>query len=233
MKEINRRKFLVRSYKEIVKYSRMLNSEAEEQEHSEIVMPILYFHEVPSQTWFSNYVLNLITRGYYPTNLSDLKEYFETGETNWEGQPFILTLDDGLKSQIDNAVPFLKQYMIPAVFAVIPTYQDGVHEYMTEDEIKDLSDFGFEIASHTFTHPFLSKLRLRDEEKWRRDIVDSKYYLENLIGKQVNSFVYPNGDADKQTLLLVSETYDIALSTKPGNIQKSNEINFLRRTRVN
>jgi peptidoglycan/xylan/chitin deacetylase (PgdA/CDA1 family) len=49
---------------------------------------------------------------------------------------------------------------------------------------------GFEIGAHTMTHPRLTKLA---NSAAQREIVDSKLYLEDAVGRAVNSFCYPYG----------------------------------------
>lgn len=62
---------------------------------------------------------------------------------------------------------------------------------LTVPEIQKLSASGIEIGAHTVNHPILSKLALRDAET---EIIQSKLYLEGLLGKSVRYFAYPNGN---------------------------------------
>jgi peptidoglycan/xylan/chitin deacetylase (PgdA/CDA1 family) len=62
---------------------------------------------------------------------------------------------------------------------------------LTVSEVQKLSLAGIEIGAHTVNHPILSKLALRDAET---EIIQSKLYLEGLLGKSVRYFAYPNGN---------------------------------------
>lgn len=62
--------------------------------------------------------------------------------------------------------------------------------YLTAEEVKSLSEQGFEIASHTVTHPVLTKLC---DEELRRELVESKKVLENIVGKSIYGFAHPYG----------------------------------------
>lgn len=64
------------------------------------------------------------------------------------------------------------------------------YEPMTWDEIRDLSGNGIDIGAHTVSHPVLSKVNPADLEK---EILGAKTRIEKEIGKDVNSFCYPNG----------------------------------------
>jgi hypothetical protein len=68
--------------------------------------------------------------------------------------------------------------------------RDG-HPRMTEPQIKELAAIPqVEIGSHTLTHPDLRRLSPRQVDV---ELRDSKAWLEDLIGKAVTSFCYPNG----------------------------------------
>lgn len=56
--------------------------------------------------------------------------------------------------------------------------------------IKELSDNDIEIGSHTLSHPILTKL---GDKQVLEEIELSKAIIEEKIGKEVNTFAYPNG----------------------------------------
>lgn len=177
--------------------------------------PIHYWHEVSSKDEFESYIFNLRSDGFYPINLSQIATYFKTGEKSWkEGEkPIAITFDDGLKSQYDNAVPILRRWKLQATFAVMPDWAgDGAHEYMTNAQIKELSN-DWEIACHTYHHADLPYLRVINNPDWQAQIIRSKKRLEEIIGKKVTSFVYPYGHFDDQTIELVAKHYVIAART--------------------
>jgi peptidoglycan/xylan/chitin deacetylase (PgdA/CDA1 family) len=61
---------------------------------------------------------------------------------------------------------------------------------LTHQEITRLSRSGVAIGAHTVDHPILKSLAPAEQ---RRQIESSKHTLENLTGKPVSSFAYPNG----------------------------------------
>jgi peptidoglycan/xylan/chitin deacetylase (PgdA/CDA1 family) len=92
--------------------------------------------------------------------------------------------------------------------------QNGRSEYraLNLDELKTLGDSGLvEIGSHTVTHSVLSA---RPPDVRRKEIVQSKGYLEEILGRPVDSFSYPYGgarDVGEDTIQLVSEAgYKVA-----------------------
>jgi peptidoglycan/xylan/chitin deacetylase (PgdA/CDA1 family) len=74
---------------------------------------------------------------------------------------------------------------------------------MSWDEVRSLSDQGFEIGSHTVDHPILSRL---DPEALRRELRDSKSRIEAITGKPCFAIAYPNGKASDISPAVVAET---------------------------
>jgi peptidoglycan/xylan/chitin deacetylase (PgdA/CDA1 family) len=89
---------------------------------------------------------------------------------------------------------------------------------MTDDQVRRLHREGIEIGAHTMNHPILANT---DEVTARREIVDSKERLEEMIGARVSSFAYPNGgptrDYTTRDVHLAREAgFDVAVSTAWG-----------------
>mgnify|MGYP001313135962 CR=1 FL=1 len=93
--------------------------------------------------------------------------------------------------------------------------------YLSFDEIKEISEMGFEIGSHGVSHTLLSRL---DKQKQKEELSCSKKFLENLISKDINSFCYPYGGKksyNQDTLKLLKEVnYHNAISVEQRNINK-------------
>ena len=53
-----------------------------------------------------------------------------------------------------------------------------------------LHSLGFEIGSHSLTHPYLSKI---DPQKAWEEINTSKVILEDKLGTEIRAFCYPYG----------------------------------------
>lgn len=84
----------------------------------------------------------------------------------------------------------LQKYGLKGTFYISPLDRQMTPEdRLTPDQILDLSK-SFEIGAHTMTHPDLTRLSDTEVEK---EILESKIYLEKIIGKPVVSFCYPSG----------------------------------------
>ncbi len=102
------------------------------------------------------------------------------------------------------------------------------------EEICQLAKDGLiEIGAHTVTHPILA---LQPYETQKREIVESKTFLEKILGKMVTSFCYPyggRGDINPTTLMLVKQSgFSAALTTIPGSVVPQANIYFLPRFMV-
>lgn len=72
----------------------------------------------------------------------------------------VLTFDDAVISQYNYAAPILKDYNFEATFFIceFPAKSDSEKDqYMNWEQIKELSDMGFEIGNHTKNHINVSK----------------------------------------------------------------------------
>ncbi|MDD5731274.1 MAG: polysaccharide deacetylase family protein [Patescibacteria group bacterium] len=169
-------------------------------------IPILMYHyiepETPTQSTlrrnlgvtpenFEKQMKWLYDNGFKTMSLS---QYFSLVAESKEIQPktVLITIDDGYRDFFENAAPVLNRYNMKATIFII-TNSVGSPAYMDWDQIRLLSDQGFEFGSHSLTHPnlkLLSDVRLNDEVK------KSKEKLEQELGRAVNFFCYPTGAFD-------------------------------------
>lgn len=175
------------------------------QEESQSVyhVPILVFHNILpykgtetklqkqytiEPTVFENQLVYLRDHGYTAIPFDTLVDDIETG-TSVPPKSVVLTFDDGWQSQYDNALPLLKKYADTATFAI---YTDAIggKTYMNWDEVLALDHSGMQIASHSKSHPMLTKIS--DPKKLDAEIAGSKKTIESHLGHSIDVFVYPD-----------------------------------------
>jgi peptidoglycan/xylan/chitin deacetylase (PgdA/CDA1 family) len=61
---------------------------------------------------------------------------------------------------------------------------------MTTQQVVEMRRAGMLIGAHTMSHPILAKL---EPHEVRKEISDSKRFLESILGEEINFFAYPNG----------------------------------------
>lgn len=138
----------------------------------------------------------------------------------------VITFDDFYSETIEYAVPLLEEFHYPACFFVPTAYLDSKEPFPwlkkrelypipgTRKMLEELSKLGFEIGSHTHTHPRLSGL---SPEKVRYELLTSKEILEEITGREVEFLAYPFSDYNEEIKRMVKETgYKCALTTNDG-----------------
>jgi peptidoglycan/xylan/chitin deacetylase (PgdA/CDA1 family) len=101
---------------------------------------------------------------------------------------FTTSWDDGYAADL-RVSALLKRYGLTGTFYVCPVQQHG-RAMMTEAEIKQLST-EHEIGAHSMTHPHLPRISKDDV---RRELTESKQWVERITGKPCTMFCYPYGD---------------------------------------
>jgi peptidoglycan/xylan/chitin deacetylase (PgdA/CDA1 family) len=85
---------------------------------------------------------------------------------------------------------------------------------LTWDQVREMSDAGVEIGSHTVNHPLLT---YEDASSVERELMLSKQVLEEKLGKKVRAFAYPNGDWNEHVREQAAKAgYGCAFTTQPS-----------------
>lgn len=178
---------------------------------------VLCYHAV-SDSWKANLAVTppqlreqlrtLVTRGYRGATLSDALAGGLTSPT------LVVTFDDAFGSVGALAAPILAELQLPGtVYAVsdfsssgdrlawpgIDSWQDtsdaGELEGMGWKQLGELADAGWEVGSHTCSHPHLTRL---DDGELARELRDSRKACEQALQRPCRSVAYPYGDADER-----------------------------------
>ena len=161
-------------------------------------VPILCYHRIENNKAPSDYnvtipvfkeELKILADSGYHTILPDqLYEYLTKG-TPLPPKPFMLTFDDTRVEHFSIAAPEMEKYGFRGVFFVM-TISIGRPNYMSSEQIKELSDKGHVIASHTWDHSNVKKLK---ENDWAVQIEKPNQRIQAITGKPVLYFAYPFG----------------------------------------
>lgn len=140
----------------------------------------------------------------------------------------VLTFDDGYKDVVTAVPPVLKEYGFRGVAFIIVDNIDKPG-YATWDNLKKLRDEGWEIGSHSLTHPDL----VISKSVAQKEIFESKKMLENKLNISVNFFCYPAGKHDDSIVSLVRAAgYVGAVTTNSGTKNLKINIFELKRIRI-
>jgi peptidoglycan/xylan/chitin deacetylase (PgdA/CDA1 family) len=144
-----------------------------------------------------------------------------------------ITFDDGMETDLLLAAPILRECGFGATFYVTAGWT-GQPGYLSESQLRELSALGFEIGSHSMTHAYLTDL---DDAALRREMVDSKLRLEQIIGKPVEHFSCPGGRYDSRVAKIARAagyrtvaTSDIRMNNAAPNPFELGRIAIMRNT---
>lgn len=182
---------------------------------------------------FENQIRYLLSNGYECVPVNEFMR-----NTNNSKKTFSITFDDGYRDNYFYAFPILKKYNLSATIFIISNYIDTTNSLwfgstrqnyntkeidlsLSKNQIAEMLNHKIEFGSHTLSHPKLTKI---DKLVARKEIVESKIKLEDLIGVKINQFCYPYGDCNNEIISEVENAnYNYALITPPKHgIQNSN-----------
>jgi peptidoglycan/xylan/chitin deacetylase (PgdA/CDA1 family) len=112
-----------------------------------------------------------------------------------------ITFDDGCETDLIAAAPVLREFGFNATFYLTTGFL-GTPGYLNAGQVRDLDAQGFEIGCHSMTHPYLSDLA---EPELKREIVDAKLQIEQIVGHPIEHFSCPGGRYDQRTLQIARE----------------------------
>ncbi len=133
-----------------------------------------------------------------------------------------ITFDDGCETDLLVAAPILGELGFGATFYITTGFL-GKLGYLTTQQLRELSSLGFQIGSHSMTHAYLSDL---DDNGLRREILDSKVQLEQLIGKRVEHFSCPGGRYSRRSIEMARTAGYRTLSTSRSRMNSANADRF-------
>ena len=122
---------------------------------------------------------------------------------------FVVTSWDDVTKLDLKLCEILETYKLKGTFFVI---NDWIGTEISKDELHHISE-SHEIGAHTLSHVNLMHVR---REVAKKEISESKRLLEEVIGKPVTSFAYPQGSYNKTHVEMVRDAQFLcARTTKP------------------
>jgi peptidoglycan/xylan/chitin deacetylase (PgdA/CDA1 family) len=173
----------------------------------------------------------LVHRGYRSATLHDA-----VTAPSPSRRTLVVTFDDAYLSVLELAHPILNSLGIRGtVFAVtdfvdedkpldwpgIDHWRDGPHEAelrgLSWTQLEQLASAGWEIGSHTCTHPRLTQL---DDAALACELRDSRAACERALGRACRSLAYPYGDFDARVAAAAEEAGYETAATLPERLPK-------------
>ena len=179
-------------------------------------LPVLMYHKIPDKSintphrifvdkaHFKKHLHWMRRIGLVPVTFEDYEAVAAGGRraAQWPKKPVILTFDDGYESVWRNAFPLMQLQGWRGVLYLLGTNSVKFNNWdaaedthpenhlMNPEQISDLLRAGWQCGAHTVTHPRLDTMPVAEV---RRQISESKVYLEKTFQKTVTTFAYPYG----------------------------------------
>jgi len=162
-------------------------------------LPVLKKYDIPATVFVSTGFLNgdrmwndsiiEVLRNYAGEKL-DLTD-LDLGCYSLESNTQRLVAVDSIIRKIKYLDPVIRKTLVQKIQGRSGRLPDDL--MLTDAQIQSLARSGVSIGAHTVNHPILSSV---SAEIARREIRDSKSYLEQLLQQQIEVFAYPNGKPD-------------------------------------
>ncbi|MEO7961195.1 MAG: polysaccharide deacetylase family protein [Ginsengibacter sp.] len=190
-------------------------------------VPVLCYHHIrepkPGQSesfksysvspaQFAEHMKALKDSGYETILPDELYNYLVYGG-KLPAKPVMLTFDDTDEEQYSIGAMEMRKYGFKGVYFIM-TISINRPRYMSKEQLKDLSETGNPVESHTWDHHMVTKYHGAD---WDTQLVKPAKKIEEITGKKPEYFAYPFGLWNQAAIPeLKSRGYKMAfiLSTK-------------------
>lgn len=172
---------------------------------------------------FENQVNYLIKNNYKITKINEIK---------YQPKEIIFTFDDGYASLDSFIEPFFNKFNLPFTIFVTPKFiKLNDKRFIDKKKLYKMSlNKNIEIGAHGYNHVSLSNINL-DETK--SEILNSKKYIEDIIGRQVKYFSYPYGDFNDNCEKIMNELdFSCAFTSNIGSLNRYSKKFLLNRTDI-
>jgi len=147
-----------------------------------------------------------------------------------------ITFDDGYKNVL-SVVPIMRKLKIsPTMFVITHRGKENTSELQTKRDFLSVADLktllknGWEIGSHTRTHPDMAQL---NKKQIQDEVQGSKKELQHALKTQVSSIAFPKGKYNKFVLKSAKDAgYKMCLTMNDGIIDEHSDLLQLPRIGV-
>ena len=157
---------------------------------------------------------------------------FMNGEIKLNRPGIILSFDDGLLNNYENAAPLLEKYGFTGWFFVSSGLADGT-EYMTYKHMRNLHERGHVLGIHTFSHHRMDEADT--QEILSHEIAEARTYLCDKTGVDTDIFCWCGGEENtytKKASDLIRENYSWGFMTNNEPVVPQTDHYQLQRTNV-
>lgn len=122
---------------------------------------------------------------------------FDVAALSGTGCRVAITFDDGYFDNLEVAAPILGELGLPfTVFVTSEFVRSGKAGFLSPDALRALAALpGAQIGAHGANHVALTQC---DHATLRNELISSRHYLEDVLGREVRTLAYPYGATDRR-----------------------------------
>jgi peptidoglycan/xylan/chitin deacetylase (PgdA/CDA1 family) len=169
----------------------------------------------------------LSRHGYQAVTQRDVWNHWHRGRA-LPAKPIVISFDDGYRGVAEVALPSMQARTWPGVLNLtVKNLQ--VPGGLSQWRVRRLLAAGWELASHSLTHPDLTGL---EDDDLAREVRRSRAVLRARFGVPVDFFCYPAGRYDARVIRAAREAGYLGATTTVEGLARPDEPYALRRVRV-
>jgi peptidoglycan/xylan/chitin deacetylase (PgdA/CDA1 family) len=167
--------------------------------------------------------------GYNVIPLQHLYEYVAGKRKTIPQNSVVITIDDGWRSTYTEAFPEMKKRGWPFTVFIYPRIIGRTANALSWKQIREMSEAGVDIQSHSLSHGYLSKRKQASRGDayygWlATELAESKKILEKEVGQDVSFLAYPYGDYDHGVVAAAGKAgYEAALTCEFGRVRRGSD----------
>ena len=187
---------------------------------------------------FDRQISYLLSRGWRGTTFTQAVLH------RGPGRVLAVTFDDAFASVKRYAAPILAAHGVPGTVFAPTSFMDGgadlewpgvshwkqsafARELAAMDwaDLRELARAGWEIGSHTCTHPYLTRV---GDDALREELVRSRERCAQELGRPCQSIAYPYGDVDGRVAAAVAAAGYLAGAKLSADLRDEGALRFPR-----
>lgn len=203
-------------------------------------VPVLLYHSIVDDggrisvppRLFESHLKVLKKNNYKSISPHELQHYIQ--EKKFPRKKVLITFDDGFADNYETALPLLKKYGFTATFFITGKYIgrnckfcsrdiDKKKYLMSQEQIRQLTEEGFTISNHFYSHQELADLPNQEKEE---EYVKNHKILEEIVGDHLGlKFVaYPRNKIGNVEEILQKFSVSMGFGGKPVLSNKNDDI---------
>jgi len=168
---------------------------------------VLMYHSIGGQVMRDNLNIYSIEQKLFQKHMDYLSKQsdlsivdFSDDALRLSKNSIAITFDDGYKDNLYVAAPIMEELKLPyTVFVSTGFIKSGNKNFLSAKELRTLSESPYvNIGSHGVSHDPLAEC---SDKQLKNELVSSKHYIEDIIGKPVLTIGYPHGSVDQRVKL--------------------------------